>query len=120
MADTSTAQYVTFEQTGSIARPLLPHDLEGTTMLTLYYSPGTASLCVHHFLIELGLEHRLELVDFASKAQKSPEYLKLNPRGVVPTLVVDGESMVESGAILMWLAEQDSRARFVPGVIPAG
>jgi glutathione S-transferase len=84
-------------------------------MLTLYYAPGTASLCVHHFLIELGLEHRLELVDFASKGQKSPEYLKLNPRGVVPTLVVDGEPMVESAAILMWLAEQDPQARFVPG-----
>ena len=64
-------------------------------MLTLYYAPGTASLCVHHFLIELGLEHRLELVDFASKAQKSAEYLKLNPRGVVPTLVVDGGQVIQ-------------------------
>ena len=84
-------------------------------MLTLYYSPGAASLCVHQFLIELGVEHRLERVDFETKQQKSAEYLKLNPGGVVPTLIVDGEPMVESGAMLMWLAEQDPQARFVPG-----
>jgi glutathione S-transferase len=84
-------------------------------MLTLYYAPGTASLCVHQFLIELGIEHRLEKVDTDAKQQKSPEYLKLNPAGVVPTLVVDGTPMVESSAMLMWLAEQDPQARFVPG-----
>ncbi len=84
-------------------------------MLTLYYSPGAASLCVHQLLIELGLEHRLERVDMDAKQQKSPEYLKMNPGGVVPTLVVDGEAMVESGAMLMWLAEQDLASRFVPG-----
>ena len=83
-------------------------------MLTLYFSPGAASLCVHQLLIELGVEHKLERVDMEAKQQKSPEYLKLNPGGVVPTLVVDGEAMVESGAMLMWLAEQDPQSRFVP------
>ena len=84
-------------------------------MLTLYFSPGAASLCVHQLLIELGVEHKLERVDMEAKQQKSPEYLRLNPGGVVPTLVVDGEAMVESGAMLMWLAEQDPQSRFVPG-----
>jgi len=84
-------------------------------MLTLYYAPGPASLCVHQFLIELGIDHRLEKVDTEAKQQKSPEYLKLNPAGVVPTLIVDGAAMVESSAMLMWLAEQDAQARFVPG-----
>ena len=84
-------------------------------MLTLYYSPGAASLCVHQLLIELGAEHRLERLDLQAGAQKSPEYLKLNAGGVVPTLLIDGEPMVESSAILMWLAEQDPQSRFVPG-----
>jgi len=84
-------------------------------MLSLYYSPGAASLCVHQFLIELGIEHRLEKVDTSANQQKSPEYLKLNPGGVVPTLLVDGIPMVESAAMLMWLAEQDAQSRFLPG-----
>ena len=84
-------------------------------MLTLYFSPGAASLCVHHLLIELGIEHRLERIDMDKKQQKTPEYLKLNPGGTVPTLVVDGTPMVESAAMLMWLAEQDPASRFVAG-----
>ena len=64
-------------------------------MYTLYYSPGTASLVVHWLLIELELPHELRLVDFDSKQQKSPEYLKLNPSGVVPTLVVEGQVLTD-------------------------
>ena len=56
---------------------------------TLYYSPGSASMLAHWLLIELGVPHELRLVDTAAKAQKSPEYLALNPNGVVPTLVAD-------------------------------
>lgn len=84
-------------------------------MYTLYYSPGSANFCVHLLLVELGCDYRLERVDFESKQQKSEQYLKLNPGGVVPTLIVEGEPMVESAAIAMWLAEQDREARFIPG-----
>ena len=52
---------------------------------TLYYSPGSASLVVHWMLIELDAPHTLALVDTAAGAQKQPEYLALNPNGVVPT-----------------------------------
>ena len=54
-------------------------------MHTLYYSPGAASLVVHWLMIELGIPHELRLLDFATKQQKSPEYLKLNPAGVGTT-----------------------------------
>ena len=47
--------------------------------MTLYYAPGAASLLVHWLLIELEVPHRLQLVDTAAKAQKSPEYLAMNP-----------------------------------------
>lgn len=83
-------------------------------MLTLYFSPGAASLCVHHLLIELGIEHRLQRVDTSKGEQKSEAYLKLNPGGVVPTLLVDEVPMVESAAMLMWLAANDSQRRFAP------
>ena len=74
---------------------------------TLYYAPGAASFLVHWLLIELDLPHELRLVDTAAKAQKTPEYLALNPNGVVPTLVTGGVPRFEAAALLMTLADAD-------------
>jgi len=81
---------------------------------TLYYSPGTASMVVHLALLEIGAPHRLEKVDFANDQQRSPEYLRLNPRGQVPTLVIDGKPYFESAALLMILAERHPEAKLAP------
>src|SRR5207342_1739590 len=70
------------------------------SMSTLYTSPGAAGLVVHWLLIELGVPHELKILDFEKKEQKSPEYLKLNPAGVVPTLVLDGQVLTEAAAIV--------------------
>jgi glutathione S-transferase len=75
-------------------------------MYQLHYSPSTASLAVHWMLIEIGVPFELILTDIATGAHKTPDYLKLNPSGVVPTLIVDGEPVLESTAILMLLAER--------------
>jgi glutathione S-transferase len=83
-------------------------------MHTLYYSPGAASMVVHWLLIELGIPHRLQLVDFEARAQKHPDYLTLNPNGVVPTLVVDGHPHFEAAALLVHLAESHPAARLAP------
>jgi len=81
---------------------------------TLYYSPGTASMVVHLALLETGAPHELKLVDLDAKAQRDPGYLKLNPRGVVPTLVVDGQPLSESAALLMLLAERHPDSPLAP------
>lgn len=83
-------------------------------MYRLYYSPGTASMAVHWMLIELGVPFELELVDFESKAQKSPEYLARNPSGQVPTLEIDGKPYSEATALLMLLAERHPEAALAP------
>ncbi len=83
-------------------------------MHTLYYSPGAASMVVHWLLIELGIPHRLQLVDFEARAQKHPDYLALNPNGVVPTLVVEGHPHCEAAALLVHLAEAHPAARLAP------
>lgn len=85
-------------------------------MLTLFYSPGAASLAVHWLLIELGAAHELRLVDMEARQQKSPEYLKLNPNGVVPTLLVDGDPVYESAALLMVLTDAYPAAGLAPPV----
>ena len=81
---------------------------------TLYYAPGAASFLVHWLLIELDLPHELRLVDTAAKAQKTPEYLALNPNGVVPTLVLDGKPQYEAAALAMLLAERHPDAGLAP------
>ena len=85
-------------------------------MIILHYAPGAASLLVHWLLIELDLPHALQPVDFSTRAQKSPEYLALNPSGVVPTLVLDGKPMAEAAAIAMFLGDRHSQAGLAPAL----
>ncbi len=85
-------------------------------MYRLHYSPGTASLAVHWLLIEIDAPFELVLTDTATGAQKTPEYLKLNPSGVVPTLIVDGAPVCEVAAILMLLAERHPDKGLAPAV----
>jgi glutathione S-transferase len=93
-----------------------PNVPEERAVYTLYYSPGTASLVVHLALLEIGAPHRLERVDFSKDAQRSAEYLRVNPRGQVPALLVDGKAYVESAALLMLLAERHPEAKLAPPV----
>ena len=80
----------------------------------LYGSKSTASLVVHWLLIELDVPHTLQLLDFESGEQKSAAYLELNPAGVVPTLVIDGEVITEAAAIAMHLADLHPDAALAP------
>jgi glutathione S-transferase len=72
--------------------------------IKLYYSPGACSLASHIVLEELKLPHEAIRVNTAAGEQRSPEYLKINPRGRVPTLVVDGKVLLENVAIMTFLA----------------
>ncbi|GAB3727732.1 glutathione S-transferase family protein [Silanimonas algicola] len=83
-------------------------------MDVLYYSPGSASLCVHWLLIEIGRPHELRRVDLAAGEQRSDGYRRLNPAGVVPTLVLDGEVFNESGAMVLMLADRYPDAGLMP------
>jgi len=85
-------------------------------MYQLYYSPSTAALAAHWMLIEIGAPFELVLTDLATGAHKRPDYLKLNPGGVVPTLIVDGAPVLESTAILMLLAERHPDKGLAPAV----
>jgi len=80
----------------------------------LYGSPGTASFCVHWMLIELGVPFEFIALDFEKKEQKSEAYLKINPGGQVPALIVDGKAYCEAAALLMILAERHPERGFAP------
>lgn len=83
---------------------------------TLYYSPGAASLVVHWLLIELDEPYELRLVDTKSGEQKRPEYLALNPNGVVPTLVINGDPRFEAAALVQTLADRRADAGLAPAL----
>lgn len=84
--------------------------------MQLYYAPGSASFVVHWLLIELNAPHELIKVDLQSKEQKTAEYLKLNPNGVVPTLIIDGKAVYESPALVMHLADLYPEAGLAPAI----
>ena len=69
----------------------------------LYYAPGACSLASHIALEEVGLPYETQRLNLMEGDQRKPEYLKLNPRGRVPTLVVDGEVLTENVGILTYL-----------------
>ena len=85
-------------------------------MYSLYYSPGTASFVVHWLLRDLGLPHELIPVDLAAGEHKQAAYLKINPNGVVPTLLIDGEPMSEAAALVLHLADRHPEAGLAPAV----
>ena len=83
-------------------------------MMTLYHAPSTAAFVVHWLLIELDLPHELRSLDLDKREQKSPEYLKLNPAGVVPTLMIDGQPICEAAAIAMHLGDLHAERGLAP------
>ena len=85
-------------------------------MLQLYYYPGTASMMPHILLEELGVPFELVLVDRAADAHKTPDYLKLNPNGLLP-LLTDGDLVLyETAAICMHLCDSHPQAALAPVV----
>jgi glutathione S-transferase len=85
-------------------------------MYTLYYAPGAASLVVHWLLIETGARHELRRLDLEGGEHKRPEYLSLNPAGVVPTLLVHGDPLCETAAIVLHLADAHPSIALAPAV----
>ena len=83
-------------------------------MYILYYSPGAASLLVHWMLIETDAPHTLVKVDTAGGEHKRPEYLAMNPNGVIPTLLIDGRPHYEAAALAMHLADAFPQSGLAP------
>src|SRR5512146_3008985 len=65
--------------------------------------PSTCSKKVRLVLYEKGIPFRSHLMDLRKFEQHRPEYLRLNPNGVVLTLVHYGQAIVESSVIMEYL-----------------
>ncbi len=84
-------------------------------MLKLYHANhSTCSQKVRLCLAEKGLDWESELVNLATNEHLTPEYLALNPNGVVPTLIHDGAVITDSGVICEYLEEVFSDVPLLP------
>jgi len=82
--------------------------------ITLYYAPGACSFASHVALEEVGVAYQTVRLNLAEGDQRKPEYLKLNPRGRVPTLVMDGEVLTENVGIMAYFAGGYPQAKIWP------
>jgi GSH-dependent disulfide-bond oxidoreductase len=84
-------------------------------MIEVYTSNTPNGIKVPIALEELGLDYQMHLLDLSSGIQKHPTFLQINPNGRIPAIVDtqanDGrsQSVFESGAILVYLAEKTDR-----------
>lgn len=73
-------------------------------MIALYhYQSSPCAAKVRAVLAEKDIPWESKIVNIAEKENLRPEYLKLNPKGVVPTLVDDGNTIIESTIIMEYL-----------------
>jgi glutathione S-transferase len=80
----------------------------------LYTAPYTCGRVAAVALEEAGVEFETSLVRFMKGEHKSPEFRRINPKGKVPALAIDGEILTENVAILSYLAERFPQANLLP------
>jgi glutathione S-transferase len=82
--------------------------------IVLYYAPNTCALAPYITLTEANAEFEARPLNFGKGQNKSPDYMKLNPKHKVPLLVAGGQTLTESTAIQMWIARAFPEANLLP------
>ena len=84
--------------------------------MKLYYSPGACSLSPHIVASEAGIALTLEKVDLKTHTiADGGDYYRINPKGYVPALVLDDDSLLTEGpAIVQYLADLKPEAGLIP------
>ncbi len=85
-------------------------------MMKLYWSPRSRSFSGLWLMEETGQPYERVLTDISTGAQKTPEFLAVNPMGKVPALK-DGEvSIAEASAICAYVADRYPEAKLAPPI----
>jgi len=85
--------------------------------LTIHGSPRSRTLRVLWMAAELGLDYQHDPFAFDDPALKSPDFLRLNPAGAIPTIEDDGFALPESLAINLYLAKRYGLGRLYPSTL---
>lgn len=83
-------------------------------MMKLYWSPRSRSFSALWLMEETGQPYERVLTDISTGAQKTLEFLKINPMGKVPALQDGDVAMAEASAICAYVAERYPEAKLAP------
>jgi glutathione S-transferase len=83
-------------------------------MMQLYWCPRTRSFSALWLMEEAGVPYERMLIDISKGAQKTPEYLAINPMGKVPALKDGDATLAEAAAICSYVAERHPEAKLAP------
>jgi glutathione S-transferase len=89
-------------------------------MMKLYYAVHTCALASHIALEDAGAEYSTVRINFATEEQRKPEYLAINPKARVPSLVTERGILTETPAMLAFIAQSFPKARLAPLDDPFG
>ena len=82
--------------------------------LTLYFAPMTCALVPFVTLTEAGAEFEVRSINTRNGQNRTPEFLRLNPKHKVPVLVIDGEPLTENVALQIWIHRRFPGAGLLP------
>jgi glutathione S-transferase len=83
-------------------------------MLKLYFSPGACSMASHIGLEETGAPYEEQPTLLGKGENRTEAYLKINPKGKVPAVQIDGKVLTENTAILTYLAKRFPEKKLLP------
>jgi glutathione S-transferase len=83
-------------------------------LLKLYTALGTIGLACEIVLEEAGADYEVERLNFAEEQQRRPDYLAVNPKSRVPSLVTDRGVITEAPAIMAYVAQTHPAAKLAP------
>jgi glutathione S-transferase len=83
-------------------------------MLRLWFAPNTCARVALTALEEIGEPFETGLIAFMAGDHRKPEYLAINPSGKVPALETPRGVLLQTGAMLTWLAETYPQAHLLP------
>jgi len=83
----------------------------------LFWGSGSGAYPVSVMLEKSGIAYEAAKLDLGAGAGQTPEFLAINPRGQVPTLLLpDGTVMTESVACCLAIGESNPESGLVPGI----
>ncbi|MBY0370105.1 glutathione S-transferase family protein [bacterium] len=84
--------------------------------MKLYYAPNTRAFRPRWMLEEVGVPYEIVKLDLARGDHKKPDYLRIHPLGKVPALQDGPLTLMESGAICLYLGDKYPEKKLAPAL----
>jgi len=83
--------------------------------MKFYMTPGSCSTAIHILLEEVEAIFEVHLVDLMAGDNKQADYLQINPKGTIPTLITDdGVILTDFQSIAWWIAKHHPKKQLLP------